>query len=290
MADFIEKTAIVTGGASGIGKELCLALGDGGAMVVVTDIDIDGAEAVAEAIRSRGGKASAFRADVSRQGDIQNVIEKTKEDYGGLDYLFNNAGVHIFGEFKDMPHDDWKKLLDINLWGVIHGTTQAYEVMLQQGHGHIVNTASISGVYPSPFEVAYATTKFGVVGLSTSLREEAKAYNIKISVVCPSIVKTTMFENTQLLNIDREKLTASNAFKKAPSPKKAVRQILKGVMADKAIIPVNPDAGFIWRLYRFAPSIALFFNTVKIKIGRKMVAESQKKSHLPMDWQARPLK
>jgi len=275
MASFIKKTAIVTGGASGIGKELCLALGAKEATVVVTDIDIDGAEAVAAAIRDRGGQAEAVRVDVARQEDIRAVIEGTKEKHGRLDYVFNNAGIHIFGEFKDMPHDDWKKIVDINLWGVIHGTTCAYQVMLQQGYGHIVNTASLSGIYPTAFEVAYTTTKYGIVGLSTSLREEAKAYNVNVSVVCPSVIKTNIIENSKLLKIDRDKITSGPVFRKAPSAEKAVRQILEGVVANKAIIPINPDAKVVWRLYRYAPSIALLINQARIKIGRKMIAESQ---------------
>ncbi len=276
MENFVKKTAIVTGGASGIGKELCLALGAQAANVVVADIDSEGAEAVAETIRSCGGQAAAVKVDVSRKEDIRKVIEKAKTDYGRLDYMFNNAGINIFGEFKDMPYDEWKRILDINLWGAIHGTTQAYQLMVQQGFGHIVNTASLSGIFPSVFEVAYTTTKHGIVGLSTSLREEAKAYNVNISVVCPSFVRTPIFENTKLLKVDREIITSSPAFKNAPSPKRAVEQILKGVVNNKAVIPVNRDANILWRLYRYAPAIALLAGKLKLKIGRKMVAESTK--------------
>ena len=118
MTIFKEKTAIVTGGASGIGEELCFSLGAQEAIVVVADIDIEGAGKVAATIRKRGGQASAVRVDVSRQEDIRSVIDKTKENYGRLDYVFNNAGIHIFGEFKDMPHDYWKRMIDINLWGL----------------------------------------------------------------------------------------------------------------------------------------------------------------------------
>lgn len=275
MTSFMKKTAIVTGGASGIGKELCLALGALESIVVVADVDIDGAKAVAETIRSQGGRAEAVRVDVSREEEIREVIEKTASDYGRLDFMFNNAGIHVFGEFKDMPYDYWKKIVDVNLWGVINGTTHAYQLMLKQGHGHIVNTASLSGIYPATFEVAYTTTKYGVVGLSTSLREEAGAYNVKVSVVCPSVVKTPIIENTNLLKIDREKIISSRLYQNAPSPEKAVRKILKGVTANRAIIPVNPNAGFIWRLYRYAPSIALSLNRLRAKIGRKLVAESQ---------------
>lgn len=275
MVSFKNKTAIVTGGASGIGKELCLALAAKEANIVVADVDGDGAKAVASAIRNRGEQATAVKLDVSRQEDIRAVIEKTKKDYGRLDYMFNNAGIHILGEFKDMPYDYWKKVVDTNLWGVINGTTHAYQTMIKQGHGHIVNTASLSGIYPTAFEVAYTTTKFAIVGLSTSLRDEAKAYNVKVSAVCPGVVKTPIFENTNLLKIDRNKITSSPLIKRAPPADKAVRQIIKGVIADKAIIPVNPSADIIWRLYRYTPSIALLLNKVRIKIGRRLVAESQ---------------
>jgi short-subunit dehydrogenase len=123
--------------------------------------------------------------------------------------------------------------------------------------------------------VAYTTTKHGIVGLSTSLREEARSYNVKVSVVCPSIVRTPIIENNSLLKIDREKIVSSPIYKRAPSAERAVRKILKGVRADKAIIPVNSDAGVIWRLYRYVPFLALLHTRLKLKLGRRLVARSQ---------------
>jgi short-subunit dehydrogenase len=107
--------------------------------------------------------------------------------------MLNNAGIALGGEVRDMDLEHWRRILDVNLWGVIHGTTAAYQVMVKQGFGHIVNTASLGGLIPEPMATAYATTKHAVVGLSTSLRAEAAELRVKVSVVCPGFVQTRTF-------------------------------------------------------------------------------------------------
>jgi NAD(P)-dependent dehydrogenase (short-subunit alcohol dehydrogenase family) len=133
-------------------------------MVVVADINAGGAGQVASTITTASGRARAAHLDVSRAEDVQKLIDETASKHGQLDFMFNNAGIAMGGEVRDMDLEHWRRILDVNLWGVIYGTTAAYRVMTQQGFGHIVNTASLGGLIPEPMATAYATTKHAVVG------------------------------------------------------------------------------------------------------------------------------
>lgn len=271
MEKFKNKTAIVTGGASGIGRGLCEALGKMGAAVYVTDIDGDGAKQVAGNITANGGEAWARRLDVTRQADVEQIISEVVDTAGRLDYMFNNAGIAIGGEFRDMEISHWKQIIDVNLWGVIYGTHAAYRVMVKQGFGHIVNTASLAGLIPVPVETAYATTKFGVVGLSTSLRAEGEALGVKVSVVCPGFIQTNIFSSSKICGLQddcMDELMATMPFK-IMDAEKAVRIILGKTAKNKAVILVTAHGHALYRLYKYFPWLAAL-------LGRKSIADFRK--------------
>ena len=189
MDGFKDKVAIVTGGASGIGRELCRQLGGHGATVIVADINREGAEEAASSIAgSTPGRARGVFLDVTQAEGVRKLIQDTATEFGRLDYMFNNAGIASGGEMRDMDWEHWRRMLDINLMGVIYGARAAYSVMVEQGFGHIVNTASGAGLFPIANSTPYVTTKHGVVGLSRSLRAEGADLGVKVSVVCPAMV------------------------------------------------------------------------------------------------------
>ncbi|MGD9319014.1 MAG: SDR family oxidoreductase [Desulfobacteraceae bacterium] len=263
MNDLKDKIAIVTGGASGIGRELCIELGRRGAVVVVADIMQDGAQEVASTITTAGGQAVAALLDVSREQDVRKLIDETTREHGRLDYMFNNAGVAVSGDARDMTIEHWRRVFDVNLWGVVYGTNAAYSIMVKQGFGHIVNVSSLSGLIGYPTNIPYGTTKYGVVGLSNSLRVEAADLGVKVSVVCPGFVQTSIWENATLLNASREDVLAQIPFKMM-EVSKAAKATLRGVARNRAIIIFPFHARLLWWLNRLHP-------TILTPIGRKMV-------------------
>jgi len=268
MDRFKDKVAIVTGGASGIGRALCEALGRRGARVVVADIDEAGARRVADAMAAGGGRGQAVGLDVRKAEAVAERVRETAEEHGRLDYMFNNAGIANLGEARDMTSEQWRRIIDINLMGVLHGTTAAYERMVAQGFGHIINTASQAGLYPVAGTVSYAMTKHAVVGLSTSLRAEGAALGVRVSVVCPGPVESRIVDSATLVSSFRE-----NIFKKVPpfmlmKADLAAGKILDGVARNRAIIIFPFHARFLWWLHRMHPEIAVYIARQGIRAFR----------------------
>lgn len=256
MNKFKDKVAIVTGGASGIGHMLCEELSSREAFAIVADINIEGAEQVASNINKAGKKASTARVDVSKAEDIQLLIDEAFSKHGRLDYMFNNAGIAITGEFRDVNIEHWRRIMDVNLWSVIYGTTAAYSLMVKQGFGHIINISSLAGILGSPIGTSYAATKSAVIGLSTSLRAEAADLGIKVSVVCPGFVKTGIYDASVIIKANRKDLISKIPLKMMDA-KEAARCILRGVERNQSVIVFPFHARLLWWLYRISPSLIL---------------------------------
>jgi NAD(P)-dependent dehydrogenase (short-subunit alcohol dehydrogenase family) len=264
---FSGKVAVVTGAASGIGRAVAARLGSLGATVYAADINEPGAKQTASAITGAGGNSYAAKLDVTKSAEIKKLIDNVAKKHGRLDYMFNNAGIAIVGETRDMTDEHWKKIIDINLMGVLAGTLAAYRVMVRQGFGHIVNTASLAGLLPVPLETSYSLTKYAVVGLSTSLRGEGADLGVKVSVVCPGFIRTPILDNYIPVGFNRADLT--DKPKKMTDVNDAAHIILKGVAKNKSIILVGSDAHIAWFLYKIWPGLVDF-------IGRKAMDNLRK--------------
>lgn len=277
MNPFKNKIAIVTGGASGIGQALCRELARREASVIVIgDINIENARQVTVSITGDGCISQAVRVDVSSQADIENLVNDVVAEHGRLDYMFNNAGVTICGEVRDLSDIHWQRMIDINLWGVINGTTSAYRIMLQQGFGHIINTASLDGLMPMPMATPYTAAKHAVVGLSTSLRLEAKKLGVKISVVCPGAVKTGVLNAGTYVGIKRDgAISEITSGFKLMEPDKCARAILNGVKHNRGIILDGAFHNrFFWWVYRFTPGLYSSLMQVGVSEIRKHRVDS----------------
>lgn len=195
MEDIKGSAAVVTGGASGIGRAIALALSREGVRVVIADVDNAGMTETVGTIAHEGGKAVAVRTDVSNPDEVQTLADRAWSAFGPVRILCNNAGVGMFGGLETMTLRDWTWVMGVNVWGVIHGLLAFVPRMIAEGKGgHIVNTASISGLLPNAYLGVYTTTKYAVVGLSESLRKDLKAYGIGVSVLCPMGVDTRIAE------------------------------------------------------------------------------------------------
>ncbi|MBN1572161.1 MAG: SDR family NAD(P)-dependent oxidoreductase [Deltaproteobacteria bacterium] len=272
---FENKVAVVTGAASGIGKAVSLELGRSGANVVCVDKDGEGARDTASSIKKEGGTAEAVILDVTDGKAVEALIKKTAREHGRIDYIFNNAGIGVGGEVRDLKPDHWKKIIDVNLWGVIHGTLAAYRIMIDQGFGHIVNTASLAGLAPTPINTPYAVTKHAVVGLSTSLRAEARDLGVKVSAVCPGVIETNILYKSEMLKADRKEALAQVRIKRM-NVDKAARDILKGVKKNKPIIVITPHAKVLWRIQRFFPYVINFISLLAVREFRKIRVDDEK--------------
>jgi NAD(P)-dependent dehydrogenase (short-subunit alcohol dehydrogenase family) len=278
MSPFKDKIAIVTGAASGIGRALGDELSRLGALVVLADINNDGVEQAAAAINQQGGRATAAPLDVSRAEDVRALVDQTIAAHGRLDYIFNNAGIGVAGEVRDLTLEHWRRIIDINLWGVIHGASAAYAAMVKQGFGHIVNTASLAGLIGSPMMTPYATTKFAVVGLSSSLRAEGEAFGVKVSAVCPGFIQTGIFAAGTYVRLRREDIEAKVPVKLLGT-EQAARRILRGVARNKALIVFPFYARLVWWLQRLNPSLVMPLARKTVKEFRAGRTEDQTKEN-----------
>jgi NAD(P)-dependent dehydrogenase (short-subunit alcohol dehydrogenase family) len=253
-------TALVTGGASGIGRALAMALSESGAAVFVADRQTALAEHVVCDITRGGGRAYVADLDVRNRTQFEGIVQSIVESTGRLDYLFNNAGIGVLGQASHFTHADWSDVLDVNLTGVCNGVAAAYPQMVEQRCGHIVNTASLAGLVPAPLIASYTASKFGVVGLSRALRVEAARHHVRVSVLCPFIVDTPLLgggfygrihDDTQSLEKGRRFLRAL-----AVSPQRLARRVLQQVGRNRAIIVYPGWARLLWHLDRLTPWVS----------------------------------
>lgn len=272
---FDPRVSIVTGAGSGIGKAIAEALVARGSHVVVADLDGARAAAVASAL----GTATGAKVDVSDAAAVRHLVESTVADHGRLDLVVNNAGVAIGGLHEQLEQAQWDLALAVNLGGVINGVNAAYPVLRAQGHGHILNTASLAGLIPAPTMLPYTTTKHAVVGLSTALRAEAVSAGVRVSVLCPGFVDTPLLdeihtgglaEGQEFMSMRREirfmqprLITAAYVAERA----------IAGLERNRAIIPVGGMAELMWRLNRYAPPVARGIIAVQATGARRVMPQ-----------------
>ncbi len=271
MTPFENKVAVVTGGASGIGRALGKALIARGARVVLADIDGPGLEER----KTELGDVDTEIVDVTDADAVRKLVDGAAERHGSLDFMFNNAGIAVLGEAYDLPLDGWNRVLDINVRGVVHGTLAAYDIMRRQGSGHIVNTGSLAGLLPSPGLAAYATSKHAVVGLSKTLRVEAAEYGVKVSVVCPGVIDTPLTQNIDTVNMDQA--AALEQIARAPltfgAPDDCARDILRGVEKNRAVILVTAHGKLMVWAFKWMPGLVYRIAQSGLAKGRKALQE-----------------
>ncbi|MEV5186362.1 SDR family oxidoreductase [Streptomyces werraensis] len=261
---FGGRLVLVTGAGSGIGRATALAFAEAGARVVAVDRDTGAALRTAGEARARGATdAWAETADVADERAVEKLAERVTAAHGVVDVLVNNAGVGLGGAFLDTTTEDWKRVLDVNLWGVIHGCLHFGRRMAERGQGgHIVNVASAAAFQPSRALPAYGASKAAVLMLSESLRAELAERGIGVTAVCPGFVTTNITSTARFAGTDaaeerrrRRKAARLYGLRNYP-PEKVAAAVLRAVVRDEAVVPVTPEARAAYALARWLPGVA----------------------------------
>jgi len=245
---FLDKVCVVTGAASGIGFAFTERLLQAGAVVFMADRDTKTLDSAFRQLGAHAGRVHSMSVDVTRQEQVQQLIQDAASRHGRLDVLFNNAGIGGTMPIGEVTLAHWRRVIDVNLWGVIYGVDAVLPIMRRQGGGHIVNTASVAGLVPFPYQAVYAASKYGVVGLSECLRFELADEGIHVSVACPGDVATRIY-GTPIFGERVEVKPPAGAI----SAEEAAQTILANVANKEGIIVLPEDVRQLWLEYCRSP-------------------------------------
>lgn len=245
--DFKDKIALITGGASGIGRAVALALASRGAHIVLADLDEKGLEEAAGQVRSLSRQALAVRCDVASDQDMQNLAEVVFNTFGRLDILMNNAGVMLRSVPEKTSMEDWNWVLGINLMGVIRGVNAFVPQMIERGQGVIINTSSVGGLIGGrPYSIGYSTSKFAVTGFTEILYKHLKPKGVSVFLLCPGGVATNIVANTRFVNGEEDPALANMPAPTMGSewvvhPDDAARMVIEAIEQDRFLILTEPS-------------------------------------------------
>ncbi len=253
-----ETTGVVTGAASGIGRATALELASRGADVAICDVDDAGLEETARRIESLGRRTYSQLVDVTQMDMVQSFADATFDTFGRVDILVNNAGVGAGGPMLDVPLEEFRRVIEINLMGVVHGCYAFLPRMREQeGPAHVVNVASMAGYWSGPSMTSYHASKFGVVGFSGALRDEMAYHRIGVTAVCPGVINTPIVHNVRMHGpgaTEENRQRGIDAFaRRGYTPGRVARNIMKAVQRNRALAPISPEAWALYYVQRLAP-------------------------------------
>jgi NAD(P)-dependent dehydrogenase (short-subunit alcohol dehydrogenase family) len=272
------KTALITGGASGIGAAFARQLAARGAEVVIADRQLELAEQLVAELRQAGGKVTAVELDVRDFDAMKRVADQVVARHGRIDLFFNNAGIVVGGEMSGYQRRDWDDVIDVNLRGVVYGVQAVYPAMVAQGSGHIINTASMAGLIAAIGQGAYTTTKHAVVGLSKALRAEGSTHGVRVSVLCPGVIRTPILSYGKYGRVGFEGVTPEkmNKLWERTFPMDVevfARRALCAIAANKAIIVLPRWWKIAWYLERLSPWLSLKLAEIGMRKMRRYLRE-----------------
>ena len=247
MRTFDGKVAVITGAGSGIGRALALDLATRGARLALSDKDEVGLLETAERCTARNAReVHTEKLDVSDRAAVAAYAATVAAELGGVDVVFNNAGVALHGEFEETSYDAFEQIMDVNFWGVVHGSKEFLPHLVASGDGHLVNVSSLFGLMGMPGQTAYNASKFGVRGFTEALRMEmlAARHPVQVSCVHPGGIKTAIARNAATTS-SHDPATVARTFDSKlarTSAEDAATVILEGVLKNRPRIVVGTDA------------------------------------------------
>ena len=244
---------VVTGAASGLGREFCLQLAKRKAHILAADVNDGAVKETVALVKAAGGEAFAFHCDVSKIEDVEAMAKAALRRLKGVDVVINNAGVAAAGLVGEIPIADWQWILSINIWGVIHGCHVFVPILKKQGHGHIINVASSAGIASLPEMASYNVSKAGAISLSETLYAELRPHKIGVTAVCPTFFKTNLMDSFR----SPQEIQRKRAQKFFDHASMTVQQVaeasLKGAERGELYVIPQLDGKALWRLKRIAP-------------------------------------
>ena len=267
---FGDQLLVITGGGSGIGRETALAFAREGAEVVLSDVNLASAKETAALIAEFGGVAHPYQLDVADEAAVEAHADEVAEKHGVPDILINNAGIGHAGRFLDTSSESFRRVIDINLFGVINGSRAFGRKMVERGvGGQIVNLSSMAAFGPQQGFSSYATSKSAVFMFSDCLRAEFASANIGVSTICPGIVHTNIVATTKFSGVSADEEASKQAKfdklyeKRGYTPDKVADRIVNAVKKNKSIVPVTPEAHISYHGSRLAPAVVRFGAAVR---------------------------
>jgi NAD(P)-dependent dehydrogenase (short-subunit alcohol dehydrogenase family) len=249
-----RKNAVITGAASGLGRELAVALAKKGWRVFIADIDREGSKTTLELVEKAGGAGETFDCDVTKLDDIRRMADYAFEKWPRIDLLVNNAGVAAGGFVGDIPMEDWHWIVNTNFWGMLHGCHEFVPRMKSQGGGHIVNVSSAAGFVSLPEMASYNVTKAAIISLSETLKSELAPHNIGVTVVCPTFFKTNLLKTMRYTD-EFQKTFAETAFENGRlSAEKIAEMTVRAVEKNKLYLIPQIVGKVQWVMKRLSPS------------------------------------
>lgn len=260
MKDFKGRIVVITGAGSGIGRETALAFARGGARVIATDLRAEAAAETQRLIAAAGGQAAHYAVDVTDADAMQRLAAQVAREHGVPDVLVNNAGIGAAGRFLDTTLATWKKVLDINLMGVVHGCHAFLPAMVarKQG-GHVVNLASLAAYVAAADMPVYCTSKYAVLGFTESLRADMARHGIGVTAICPGVINTNIIKGTIMEGGMgdagvRDKIDDFYA-KRNYTPAQVAAAIVDAVRRNQGVRPVSPESWAMYYLKRLSPAL-----------------------------------
>ncbi|MDH0096287.1 SDR family oxidoreductase [Ectopseudomonas hydrolytica] len=278
MPSLSGKTAVITGAASGIGQALAVRLAAEGCQLALADIDLPQLERNAEALRHQSPRVTCHALDVAQRDAVHAFAEQVISEHGGADLIINNAGVAVSQTIDQLSYEDFEWLMNINFWGVVHGSKAFLPHLLRQGSGHIVNLSSIFGIVSLPSQGAYNASKFAVRGFTEALRQEVACRGVAVSCVHPGGIKTNIARSARFyrgIDGSQDAERACQNFDKLArtTAARAADVIVNGIKSGKPRILVGSDARLLDQIQRLLP--ASYPGLLARLLGRKGTASHQ---------------